>query len=79
MIKVNILSMKNFLSAVNACLGNVYMLDPCGSKVNINREEAIQRSLWEQFRKNKNYLRLSLVIPDPKDYMNLVSSYVGNC
>ena len=78
MVKFNILSMKNFLNAVNACLGNVYIMSPDGRKVNINKEEAVQNDLWEQYRENKNYLRLSLEITDPKDYMNLVSSYVGN-
>lgn len=79
MIKLHILNMKNFLSAVNACLGKVYLLCPDGGKINICKEETAQNNLWDQYRRNNNYLRLTLEIPDPKDYMSLVSSHIGNC
>lgn len=79
MIKLHIINMKNFLNAVNSCLGKVYLLSPDGGKVNICREETAQNNLWNQYRQNKNYLRLALEIPEPKDYMNVVSSYIGNC
>lgn len=79
MIKLNILDMKNFLKTVNSCTGKVHMLCPDGQKVNINRERMIQNSLWERYRQNKNCLRLALDIPNPKDYMNIVLYYIGDC
>lgn len=78
-IRLNILNLNNFLDTVNACTGNVNMLCPDGKKVNINREEKVQNSLWQQYRQNKNYLRLVLEIPSPKDYLNIVSYYAGDC
>lgn len=79
MVKLNILDMKNFLNTVNACTGKVNMLCPDGKKVNINKEDEVQSSLWQQFFKNKNSLRIILDIRDPKDYMSIVSYYVGDC
>ena len=55
------------------------MLCPDGKKVNINREKIVQNNLWRQYRQNKNYLRLVLEISNPKDYMRIVSYYVGDC
>ena len=79
MIKLNILNMENFLDTVNACTGKVYMLCPNGEKQNNNGEEKIQDSLRQQYLQNKNCLRLILEIPNPTDYMNIVSYYVGDC
>lgn len=79
MIKLNILDMKGFLGAVNDCTGRVQMLCPDGKKVNINRDRIMQNSLWERYRQNKNCLRLVLEIPNPRDYMNIVSYYIGDC
>ena len=79
MVKLNILNMKKFLGAVNACTGKVYMLCPNGEKQNINGEEKMQDSLRQQYLQNKNCLRLILEIPNPTDYMNIVSYYVGDC
>lgn len=79
MVKLNILNMTNFLDTVNACTGKVNMLCPDNKKVNINGEEKIQDNLWRQYRQNKNSLRLVLDIPDPKDYMSIVSYYAGDC
>ena len=78
-IKLNILNMKNFLDTANACIGKVYMLCPNGKKQNINGEEKIQDSLWRQYFQNKNCLCLILEIPNPTDYMNIVSYYAGDC
>ena len=78
-IKLNILDMKNFLDTVNACIGKVYMLCPNGKKQNIKGEEKIQDSLWQQYFQNKNCLCLILEIPNPTDYMNIVSYYAGDC
>ena len=71
MIKLNILNMKNFLGTVNSCSGKVNMLCPDGKK--------IQDSLWRQYFQNKNCLCLILEIPNPTDYMNIVSYYAGDC
>ena len=79
MVKLNILNMKKFLDTVNACTGKVNMLCPDGKKRNINGEERVQDSLWLQYLQNKNYLRLVLEIPNPMDYMSIVSYYVGDC
>ena len=58
MVKLNILNMKNFLDTVNDCIGKVYMICPNGKKENINGEEKIQNSLWNQYFENKNCLGL---------------------
>ncbi len=79
MVKLNILNMKNFLDTVNSCTGKVNMLCPDGKKVNINGEEKVQDDLWRQYRQNKNYLRLVLIITNPTDYMSIVSYYAGDC
>ena len=78
-VKLNILNMKNFLDTVNSCSGKVNMLCPDGKKQNINGEEKIQGSLWRQYSQNKNCLRLVLEVPNPTDYMNIVSYYAGDC
>ncbi len=78
-LKLNILDMKNFLDTVNACTGKINMLCPDGKKLDINGEEKIQESLWQQYFQNKNCLRLVLEIPTPTDYMNIVSYYAGDC
>ncbi len=79
MIRLNILNMERFLETVNACTGKVHLLFPDGRKVNIAREEREQNSLRRQYRHNKNSLRLTLEIPDPRDYMSIVSYYAGDC
>lgn len=79
MVKLNILKLGKFLNTVNSCIGKVNMLCPDGKKVNINREKIVQNNLWRQYRQNKNYLRLVLEISNPKDYMRIVSYYVGDC
>ena len=77
-LKLNILDMKDFLDTVNACTGKVNMFCPDGRKRNINGEEKIQGDLWRRYFQNKNCLRLVLEIPDPTDYMNIVSYYAGD-
>lgn len=79
MIKLNILNMKNFLETVNACNDSIYQICPDGRKVDIHRQHNIQVGLLEKFRKQKNRLSLVLEIPNPKDYMNIVSYYAGDC
>ena len=70
---------EKFLDTVNSCSGKVNMLCPDGKKQNINGEEKIQGSLWRQYSQNKNCLRLVLEVPNPTDYMNIVSYYAGDC
>lgn len=79
MVKLNILNMERFLSTVNSCIGKVNMLCPDGKKVNINGEETVQDHLWQQYCQNENYLPLALEISNPRDYMNIVSYYAGDC
>ena len=79
MVKLNILNMKNFLDTVNACTGKVNMLCPDGKKQNINGEESVQSRLQRQYFQNKNSLQLVLEIPNPTDYMRIVSYYAGDC
>lgn len=79
MIVLKILNMKNFLQVVNSCKGMVYLLHPDGKKENIKGQEKIQNDLWRAFRDSKNYLKLSLEIPTPGDYMSIVSYYAGDC
>lgn len=79
MVKLNILDMENFLDTVNGCAGKVNMLCPDGKKQNINGEEKVQDSLWHQYRQNRNCLQIFLEIGNPKDYMNIISYYAGDC
>ncbi len=79
MLKLKIMNMKKFLDTVNACQGEVRMIFPEGGKTNIKGQYRIQGSLTEQYRKNKKCLPISLEIPVPEDYMNIVSYYAGDC
>ncbi len=79
MVKMNILNLSNFLDTVNACTSSVNMLCPDGRKRNINKEEKVQDDLWRQYWQNQNCLRIALEIPNPKDYMRIVSYYAGDC
>lgn len=79
MIKLNILNMKNFLETVNMCKDEVNMLCPDGKWLNISRQYTIQKDLLEQYKANKNCLRLTVDIPAPQDYMSIVSYYAGDC
>ena len=79
MIKLNVLNMERFLETVNECNGVVNLLNPNGSKKNINKQYGIQSELLEEYRKNKNCLRLSLDVRNSKDYINIVSYYAGDC
>ena len=79
MIKLNILNMKNFLETVNTCKGEVNMLCPDGKRLNISRQYAIQNELQKEYKANKNCLQFTLDIPNPQDYMSIVSYYAGDC
>ncbi|MDR0925374.1 MAG: ribonuclease HII [Hungatella sp.] len=79
MIKLNILDMDSFLQTVNACSDAVHLLYPDGRKENINKHHGLQMELLHQYRKNKNFLCLTLDISAPKDYMSIISYYAGDC
>lgn len=78
MVTLNIWNMKNFLQKVNMCSSEVNLLYPDGRKENINKQYGLQNRLLQQHRENNNHLQLSLDIPDSKDYISVVSYYVGN-
>ncbi len=79
MIRLNILNIKKFLEVVNECEGEVKMHCADGSKVNIRRQYAVQNKLQEQYRGNRNCLPITLSIPNPRDYLSIVSYYAGDC
>lgn len=79
MIKLTILNMKNFLQAVNRCRDNITIIYSDGKKVNINQQYFIQNELKEQYKKNGNHLQLTLDIHNPKDYMDIIFYYIGDC
>lgn len=78
-VKLNILNMKNFLKTVNACSGEVFLFRSEGGKVNMTRDEKVQNSLWKQYLQNGKCLPLILEIPNPKDYLSIISYYAGDC
>ena len=78
MLMLNIWNMKNFLQKVNMCSGAVNLLYPDGRKEDMNKQYGLQNQLLQKHRENKNHLQLSLDIPDSKDYMSVISYYVGN-
>ncbi len=79
MIKLNIFDMEGFLQAVNGCSGAVKLLHPDGRKETINHQYGMQNELLQRYRENENYLRLSLDIPTPKDYLRIVFFAIGDC
>lgn len=79
MVKLNVFNMEHFLGTVNECSGPVNLLHPDGKKENINKAYDIQDELLQRHRENKNYLRLLLDIPTPKDYMHIVCFTIGDC
>ena len=60
------------------CSGAVNLLYPDGRKEDMNKQYGLQNQLLQKHRENKNHLQLSLDIPDSKDYMSVISYYVGN-
>lgn len=79
MIKVNILDLKNFLETVNRCRGRVMVIGSDGRKTDITRKYGIQREMEKRYRENGRSLRLSLTFEEPKDYLDVVSYYAGDC
>lgn len=79
MIKLNILNMKKFLQTVNDCSGMVNLLDADGRKEDINKNFLVQRKMLNRHMENGKYSPLVLEIAKPKDYMNIVFYYIGDC
>lgn len=79
MIKLNIINMKNFLAAVNACTGAVYLINAAGEKENINKMDRKQKEIIKQYHDNRDYMTLTLDILKPSDYMSIISYYAGDC
>ncbi|MBS6646199.1 MAG: ribonuclease HII [Clostridiaceae bacterium] len=79
MIKLNILNMKKFLQTVNDCSSPVNLIDADGRRENINKNFLFQREMMNQHIKNGKYSRLVLEIAKPKDYMNIIFYYIGDC
>lgn len=79
MIIMNIINMKSFLETVNACTGSVYMVSQDGKKTDINKKYGIQKILLSEHEKNKRYTTICLDIPVPRDYIDVVNYYSGDC
>lgn len=78
-VQLNILNMKNFLETVNDCAGEIFLIRTGEGRVSINKKETIQERLWQEYHQNKNYLPLTLEIPDPGDYRKIIFYYIGDC
>lgn len=79
MIKLRIFNMKEFLHTVNQCAGPVNLLYPDGRKENINKQYQVQSDLQEKHREYHRCLPLSLEIPNPRDYQQIVFYAIGDC
>mgnify|MGYP003277668604 CR=1 FL=1 len=79
MIILNIMNMKEFLKTVNECTGAVNMVSQEGVKTDINKKYGIQKLLLAEHEKNKKCTTLCLDIPVPRDYINVVNYYAGDC
>ena len=79
MMKLRILNMKEFLKTVNVCEGPVYLVDSDGRRENVNKEYGTQVRLQVEYQRNRNTLVLCLAVPVPRDYLNIVNYYAGDC
>ena len=79
MIKITVMNLKGFLETVNRCRGRVMMLSPDGRKTDITRQYEVQHALTQQYQKNRKLLPLSLTFDEPKDFMDVVAYYAGDC
>lgn len=71
-IKLNVFNIREFLGIINECRGDIDLLYGDGRRETLNREIRSQSELLKRHRENKNCLRISLEIPDQKDYMRMV-------
>lgn len=78
MIKLKILNMKHFLNTINDCTGQVYMIDSNGQRFSICQADA-QAKLLRRYQEQKKQLQITLDIPNPTDYLSIVSYYAGDC
>lgn len=78
MVKLIVFNMDAFLQVVNQCNGSVYLLKKDGRRENINKDYDTQEYLRRKHQVNQDYSRLSLEIPDSKDYISIVSYNMGN-
>lgn len=78
-IKLNIVNMNQFLNLVNNSIGPVHLLFPDGRKKLLNNQYTLQRELRQKHLEAKRSLRLTLELPNPKDYMTIVLFSIGDC
>ncbi|EGB91859.1 hypothetical protein HMPREF0240_03096 [Clostridium sp. D5] len=78
-IKLNIVNMNQFLNLVNNSTGPVHLLSPDGRKELLNHQYTLQRELRQKHLEAKRSLRLTLELPNPKDYMTIVLFSIGDC
>ena len=77
MMKLRILNMNGFLDVVNACRGAVYVVAAGGQKRDIRGNAVFQRYLLGDHRRGGGSLCLTLDVPQPSDYMDVVCWYIG--
>ena len=77
MMKLRILNMNGFLDVVNACRGAVYVVAAGGQKRDIRGNAVFQRYLLGEHRRGGGSLCLTLDVPQPSDYMDVVCWYIG--
>ena len=77
MMKLRILNMNGFLEVVNACRGAVYVVAAGGQKRDIRGNAVFQRYLLGEHRRGGGSLCLTLDVPQPSDYMDVVCWYIG--
>lgn len=77
MMKLRILNMNGFLDVVNACRGAVYVVAAGGQKRDIRGNAVFQRYLLGEHRRGGGSLCLTLDVPQPSDYMDVVYWYIG--
>ena len=77
MMKLRILNMNGFLDVVNACRGAVYVVAAGGQKRDIRGNAVFQRYLQGEHRRGGGSLCLTLDVPQPSDYMDVVCWYIG--
>lgn len=71
-IKLNIFNIDNFFKTINECRDTINLLHQNMKRETLNKQYGIQDELLKKHRKNKNFLKLSLDIANPKDYMDIV-------
>lgn len=77
MTRLTILNMHAFLQAVNECTGAVYHIDGNGSRTDLRTQPDLQADLRRSHATCRCYPKLTLEIPNPKDYMHLVLFTIG--